>query len=165
MMTSALKVVGAATAMWALAVVGGSAQMSFAVAPVLVVASVALLLRFRSRSQNGSVSSGEKMAWLLAVSLLPGPVLAAALSEPTFEVASAGASLLAAFGYLVVLGLLPLAAVGFIDARKGVEWFIARRYLVAKRRQTSTIRATSPVLCGNTTAVGFAEWSVRPSHS
>jgi len=117
-------------------IVGGSAQMSFAVAPVLVATSVALLLRFRSRSQNAGVSRGEQMAWVLAVSLLPGPALAVALSEPIFGVASAGASLLAAFGYLVVLGLLPMAAVGLIDSRKGVEWFIARRYLVAKRRQT-----------------------------
>jgi lipoprotein-releasing system permease protein len=37
---------------------------------------------------------------------------------------------------LVVLGLLPRAAAGFVDMRGTAEWFIARRYLFAKRRQT-----------------------------
>ena len=40
------------------------------------------------------------------------------------------------FILLIVLGLLPLAAAGFVDARGSAEWFIARRYLFAKRRQT-----------------------------
>jgi len=37
---------------------------------------------------------------------------------------------------LVLLGLVPLAIAGLIDARGRAEWFIAVRYLVAKRRQT-----------------------------
>ena len=37
---------------------------------------------------------------------------------------------------LVLLGLLPLAAAGLLDTRERAEWFIAVRYLVAKRRQT-----------------------------
>jgi len=37
---------------------------------------------------------------------------------------------------LVVLGLLPLAVSGLLDTRRSVEWFIAVRYLLAKRRQT-----------------------------
>ena len=36
----------------------------------------------------------------------------------------------------VLLGLLPLAAAGLLDTRDTAEWFIAVRYLVAKRRQT-----------------------------
>jgi lipoprotein-releasing system permease protein len=35
----------------------------------------------------------------------------------------------------VLLGLLPLAAAGIVASRRSVEWFIALRYLVAKRRQ------------------------------
>ena len=118
-------------------IVGGTAQLSFATAPLLVSLSVALLLRFkRLRAQDARISTGEKMAWVLAVSLLSGPALATILPEPDVRVATAGVSLLAAFGSLVVLGLLPMAAAGLLDSRKGVEWFIARRYLVAKRRQT-----------------------------
>ena len=49
---------------------------------------------------------------------------------------SAGGSLLSLFVLLVVLGLLPRAAAGFLDSRGSAEWFIARRYLFAKRRQT-----------------------------
>ena len=37
---------------------------------------------------------------------------------------------------IVVLGLLPLAVAGLLDTRNSAEWFIAVRYLVAKRRQT-----------------------------
>ena len=37
---------------------------------------------------------------------------------------------------IVVLGLLPLAVAGLLDTRRSAEWFIAVRYLVAKRRQT-----------------------------
>ena len=35
----------------------------------------------------------------------------------------------------IVLGLVPLAIAGFLAMRRSVEWFIALRYLVAKRRQ------------------------------
>ena len=107
-------------------IVGGSAQLSFAVTPVLVATSVALLLRFGSRSQNVGVSSGEKMAWVLAASLLPGPALAAVLSGPTIEVTSAGVSLLAAFGYLVVMGLLPMSQPTRASPRSSYERFHRR---------------------------------------
>jgi lipoprotein-releasing system permease protein len=53
-----------------------------------------------------------------------------------YSVGSAGGSLLMLFVGMVVFGLLPRAAAGFLDARGSVEWFIARRYLFAKRRQT-----------------------------
>ena len=36
----------------------------------------------------------------------------------------------------VALGLAPLAAAGFLGSRGTAEWFIARRYMFAKRRQT-----------------------------
>jgi len=35
----------------------------------------------------------------------------------------------------VVFGLIPLAVAGFLSMRKSVEWFIAIRYLFARRRQ------------------------------
>ena len=36
----------------------------------------------------------------------------------------------------MLLGLVPLAVAGIIDRRPTAEWFIAVRYLLAKRRQT-----------------------------
>ncbi len=48
---------------------------------------------------------------------------------------AAGESGIEGLGMLVVLGLIPLAVAGLFDMRRSAEWFIARRYLVAKRRQ------------------------------
>jgi hypothetical protein len=45
-------------------------------------------------------------------------------------------SLLAAFAIAVLFGLLPLSAAGFVAMRGTVEWFVAKRYLFAKRPQT-----------------------------
>jgi len=47
-----------------------------------------------------------------------------------------GQALLAALGAVVLLGVAPLALAGILDLRGSAEWFIASRYLVAKRRQT-----------------------------
>jgi lipoprotein-releasing system permease protein len=47
-----------------------------------------------------------------------------------------GGGLLAFLGGVVVFGLVPLAAAGLVDCYGSVDWFIAVRYLVAKRRQT-----------------------------
>jgi lipoprotein-releasing system permease protein len=51
-------------------------------------------------------------------------------------VAAVGGAALGGFLLLVLLGLVPLAAAGLLDTRHSAEWFIAVRYLVAKRRQT-----------------------------
>jgi lipoprotein-releasing system permease protein len=47
-----------------------------------------------------------------------------------------GYTMLAGISCFVLLGLAPLALAGFLDLRGSAEWFIAARYLVAKRRQT-----------------------------
>ena len=65
-----------------------------------------------------------------------GVALPLVLPAPDARVSSAGGSLLSLFVLLVVMGLLPRAAAGFLDSRGSAEWFIARRYLFAKRRQT-----------------------------
>jgi lipoprotein-releasing system permease protein len=76
------------------------------------------------------------MLRVLTVPLLVGVALALALPEPQVAVASAGGLLLAVFAFGILLGLLPLAMAGLWEARGTVEWFIAVRYLMAKRRQT-----------------------------
>ena len=47
-----------------------------------------------------------------------------------------------------MLGLMPLAAAGLLDMRKSVEWFIAARYLVAKRRQVFISAITAICVVG-----------------
>ncbi len=67
---------------------------------------------------------------------LAGALFVAGAALPELRLSAAGAGLFGLFGSLVLLGLLPLAAVGFLGMRGRAEWFIALRYLVAKRRQT-----------------------------
>jgi lipoprotein-releasing system permease protein len=117
--------------------VGASGRVAYAVAPAALTALVALALATRRRRRR-VVGRGEaeRLLWILCAALAIGIAPAAMLPEPRPELALAGGSLLAAVAAAVALGLLPLAAAGLIDARRNAEWFIAVRYLVAKRRQT-----------------------------
>ncbi len=125
-------------------VLGGSASLLNACAPLAVCALLALVLAWRRR-RSGRREEGEaprapgeieRLLRILALPLAVGAALAAALPEPSPWVALPGVLLLGAFSGLVLLGMVPLAAAGLIDTRGSVEWFIAARYLVAKRRQT-----------------------------
>ena len=49
---------------------------------------------------------------------------------------------------LIALGLLPLAMAGFLDMRGSAEWFIAARYLVARRRQVFISAITAICVVG-----------------
>ena len=117
--------------------VGGLDQLGYALAPALATVAAALALSWRRR-RHGAPRAGfdERLAATLAVVLALGAALPLVLPAPDVRVGSAGGSLLSLFVLLVVLGLLPRAAAGFLDARGSAEWFIARRYLFAKRRQT-----------------------------
>jgi len=117
--------------------VGGLDRFGYALAPAVVACLMALALRWR-RARRGAPGAGfdERLAVTLAVVLALGVALPALLPGPDMRVSSAGSSLLSLFVLLVVLGLLPRAAAGFLDSRGSAEWFIARRYLFAKRRQT-----------------------------
>ena len=112
--------------------VGAGGDLLYAAAPPVAVAAFGLARRLlrRGRSVEGSLVA------LAFLSLLPGVVLALAASRPLLPVARLGAGMLSAAFAFVVLGLLPLAIGGFVDLRRRPEWFIAARYLVAKRRQT-----------------------------
>jgi len=87
-----------------------------------------------SAAAKAGAGDAERLAGLLALLLTLGaalPLLPAAAS-----LGALGAALLSCVVGLVVLGLLPLAAAGFLSSRGSAEWFIAGRYLFAKRRQT-----------------------------
>jgi lipoprotein-releasing system permease protein len=73
---------------------------------------------------------------LLLLGLIAGLFLvAAAWPELQAHLVALGVYVLWVFFAVVVFGLLPLAAAGLVEMRRSVEWFIAARYLVAKRRQ------------------------------
>jgi lipoprotein-releasing system permease protein len=77
----------------------------------------------------------ERLFWVSAAGLVPG-VLATFLAPTALEMGlTASSVLLGALLGAVVLGFIPLAIAGFVAMRKSVEWFIAIRYLFAKRRQ------------------------------
>jgi lipoprotein-releasing system permease protein len=121
-------------------VVGGSGRPVHALVPVAAAAALALGLALRRRRRNHGAapvaSQAERSLRVLVAALAVGIVPALALAAPEPVVAGTGGALLAAFALLVLLGLLPLAAAGLIQSRGSVEWFIALRYLMAKRRQT-----------------------------
>ena len=130
--SSSLVWVGAAFAL----VVGGGGRLPYAVAPAAVAVGVALALRWRRRRQAAPASETERLLRVLAGALALGVAVAVALPGPRVDVAAVGGAALGGFLLVVLLGLVPLAMAGLLDIRHGVEWFIAVRYLVAKRRQT-----------------------------
>jgi lipoprotein-releasing system permease protein len=68
--------------------------------------------------------------------------------EPTLGAVIGGFSL-----GVLLLGLVPLAAAGLCDTRGTAEWFIAIRYLMAKRRQTFISIITGICVAGIATGV------------
>jgi lipoprotein-releasing system permease protein len=116
---------------------GALDQPGFALAPAALAAAIWAALRQRRRRRAARAPGGEeRLAARLALALAPGALLPLALAEPRPELADAGLALVSAFLAAVLLGLLPLAAAGLLDARGSAEWFVATRYLFAKRRQT-----------------------------
>jgi lipoprotein-releasing system permease protein len=118
---------------------GLAAALPFAlVTALLIVAIVTALVRLALR-----VASPRTLARVGVVALVAGGAMAlrlppiAWLDLPTRSLLGDGGHvLLAAVLGFVLLGLAPLALAGFLDLRGSAEWFIAARYLVAKRRQT-----------------------------
>lgn len=135
-------------------VVGGLARPGFAAAPLAVVLVIVagVALRRRARGDAAAPGDAERLLRALSVALAPGLVLALALAEPSPPVAAAGVTLLGFVAVAVLLGLLPLAIAGLLDLRGSAEWFIARRYLVARRRQTFISVIT--LICVGGVAVG-----------
>jgi lipoprotein-releasing system permease protein len=117
---------------------GLSAMGSSNVAPSTFAVSVALgamLWAYRSLRKSGEATTLEWLFRVAAAGLAPGAVVA--LLVPTGQTMALEVSvlLIAVLIGSVSLGLIPLAIAGFIQMRKSVEWFIAIRYLVARRRQ------------------------------
>ena len=90
----------------------------------------------RGRGKGGSTGVVERFLQVLAGLFAAAVVLAWVLEAPAPAPAAVGSGLLGFSALVLLLGLLPLAAAGLVDTRGTVEWFIAVRYLLAKRRQT-----------------------------
>ena len=116
--------------------VGGIDALGYAAAPAAVAVAVVAALAWRRRRSGARLGEAERLVRILAGVLCLGSALPLALETQSPELATAGLALIGAFIGAVLLGLLPLAAAGFLDMRGSVEWFIATRYLFAKRRQT-----------------------------
>jgi hypothetical protein len=116
--------------------VGGVGAFGYAVAPAGVAVALAAFFAWRRHRSGGPRGEAEVLSRLFAGVLILGALLALLLPEPRPEISTGGLALLSAFAAAVLLGLLPLAAAGFLDMRGSVEWFVATRYLFAKRRQT-----------------------------
>jgi lipoprotein-releasing system permease protein len=138
-------------------VVGGSAAVGNSATALLMAAGIASLVALRRRNRLDSGRSvpgeGERLLRVLCVALVPGVAIAIALSGPSFEVAAAGAVILRLYLASILLALLPLAGAGLLDSRGSPEWFIAIRYLMAKRRQTFISVVTGICVVGIATGV------------
>jgi lipoprotein-releasing system permease protein len=120
------------------------AAAALAVAAAMLV--VRLLLAVARPRTLATLALAAGALGLLAV--LPLPPVAWLGLDARQGLAVAGLALLALLGALVLLGLAPLGAAGLADTRGRVEWFIAVRYLIAKRRQTFISVITSICVAG-----------------
>jgi len=136
--------------------VGAIGQLGLAFAPLLLCGLFALGLARRRRRSGPSNGAGlldgpsefENELRLLCVLLAGGPVWALVLPESSIEMATLASQMGSAFVRVVVLGLLPLACAGLVAIRSGPEWFIAVRYLVARRRQVFISAITAICVSG-----------------
>ena len=113
-----------------------SGPLMLAVSTLAAAAGAAVLcLIVRSVRKRETVSSLEQLLWTASLGLLPGAIFAFLATESLSVAAGLSAFILSLLSGTIVLGLVPLAIAGFVSMRRSVEWFIAIRYLLAKRRQ------------------------------
>jgi lipoprotein-releasing system permease protein len=154
------RVEGRSLGLWVLGLVSFGLATSFSVAVPFVwlaapigVSAVGTFWLSRRRIGRGQRTRGELedvMRWF-AVPWAIGMLSSLLPVETRESVASGGSLLVGFFAGFVVLGLVPLAAAGLVEMRRSVEWFIALRYLIAKRRQVF-ISAISGICVGGIAA-------------
>jgi lipoprotein-releasing system permease protein len=117
----------------ALAGTGNESLARSALGATLAIAAIFWVVRKIKRVDLPATV--ERLLWVSAAGLVPG-ALATFLTPESQEIGTtASMVLLGILTAAVFLGLIPLAIAGFAAMRKSVEWFIAIRYLFAKRRQ------------------------------
>jgi len=91
-----------------------------------------------ARAWRGATGRGtvEALAIWASVGLFPGFAVLLLPESDAARLAGGIATTLLSFLFgTILLGFVPLAIAGIVGMRRSVEWFIALRYLVAKRRQ------------------------------
>jgi lipoprotein-releasing system permease protein len=130
---------------------GGSGAATgpvFFAAVLALFAAVFAMLRRRAGRLHPSTPE-LRLRWMAVAALLGAPIAILPLPAGVLDFAhDSGAYGLAGLVGLIALGLLPLAVAGFIDMRGTAEWFIAIRYLVAKRRQVFISAITAICVVG-----------------
>ena len=130
-------------------VLGGSGSRSLAPSVWIVAVGLALLVWRLRRSRPDVVGAGiETLTRLTVLALLPGVVVAFLPLDIGTPSLAAGVALLALLPLFVLFGMIPLAIAGFLSMRRSVEWFIAIRYLIAKRRQVFISAITAICVVG-----------------
>ena len=102
----------------------------------------------RHRQGAGTMGGMERRAWELAIALALGAVAALLPAELRAGLGAMAVGGLVLLGGGVFLGLVPFAVAGLIDMRGSAEWFIAIRYLVARRRQVFISAITAICILG-----------------
>ena len=122
----------------------GLPEVPLALSAVPLLAALLLLARRR----NSEAGPREILLWTLCLALWAGA--AAALLPPDFREALGSLVLvfLALLAGVVGLGLLPFAIAGLVEMRGSAEWFIATRYLIARRKQVFISAITAICVLG-----------------
>ncbi len=102
----------------------------------------------RHRQGAGTMGGMERRAWELAIALALGAVAALLPVELRAGLGAMAVGGLVLLGGGVFFGLVPFAVAGLIDMRGSAEWFIAIRYLVARRRQVFISAITAICILG-----------------
>jgi len=117
-------------------VLGGSGSRGIAPIAWLVSTCVALLVWRLRRSRPRLLGPElQSLVRLVVLALIPGALVALLPLGVETPSLAAGIALLGLLPAFVLFGMIPLAIAGFFSMRRSVEWFIAIRYLIAKRRQ------------------------------
>jgi lipoprotein-releasing system permease protein len=88
--------------------------------------------RLRGREERSKL---EMLLWVVTAGFVPGAAVSMLALETQQGLEFSAMMILGFLLGFAVFGLVPLAIAGFVSMRKSVEWFIAIRYLIAKRRQ------------------------------
>ncbi|MFP6628037.1 MAG: lipoprotein-releasing ABC transporter permease subunit [Myxococcota bacterium] len=132
--TVVLVLLALAGALW----LGSTARLWLPASPAVVIAGLAFgvrALRRRSAADGKGDTALERQLVGVAAALALGALLAMVLPAPDRRLADFGEAIFALIFGVILLGLVPLAAAGLVEVRRSAEWFIAIRYLIAKRRQ------------------------------
>ena len=113
----------------------GLGRVSLPLGLALASGLVFVVLRWRGSRGGSRVGAAQDLTLRLSVLFVVAAGLTLLPASAGFVIGHVGVWLLGFLGILVFLGLVPLAIAGLIDMRRTAEWFIARRYLIARRRQ------------------------------